>query len=118
MLRFRPLLLVVVAALVASSCASVQELPIPRAQTNFATAEAAFNILIERHVDKPGSAQLLNAALDSVQALLVKLNDPSQTVTKPTFTGSPQSDFAKFASTLNDVLAANPKENAKLVEEQ
>ena len=118
MVRFRPVL-ILVAALLVSSCATVQEqLPIPRAQTNFATAEAAFNILIERHVDKPGSAQLLNAALDAVQALLVKLNDPSPSVTKPTFTGSPQSDFAKFASTLNDVLAANPKEDPKLVEQQ
>ena len=117
MIRFRPAL-ILVAALLVSSCAAVQELPIPRAQTNFATAEAAFNILIERHVDKPTSTQLLNAALDAVQTLLVKMGDPSQTVTKPAFTGSPQSDFAKFASTLNDVLAANPKEDAKLVEQQ
>ncbi|MEA2660622.1 MAG: carboxyl-terminal processing protease [Chloroflexota bacterium] len=117
MIRFRPVLLLV-AALVVSSCAAVQELPIPRATTNFATAEAAFNILIERHVDKPSSQQLLNAALDAVQTLLVKMGDPSQTVTKPTFTGSPQSDFAKFAATLNDVVAANPKEDPKLVEQQ
>jgi carboxyl-terminal processing protease len=117
MIRFRPTL-ILVAALVVSSCAAVQELPIPRAQTNFATAEAAFNILIERHVDKPTSTQLLNAALDAVQTLLVKMGDPSQTVTKPTFTSSPQSDFAKFASTLNEVLAANPKEDPKLVEQQ
>jgi carboxyl-terminal processing protease len=117
MIRFRPTL-ILVAALVVSSCAAVQELPIPRAQTNFATAEAAFNILIERHVDKPTSTQLLNAALDAVQTLLVKMGDPSQTVTKPTFTNSPQSDFAKFASTLNEVLAANPKEDPKLVEQQ
>jgi len=117
MIRFRPAL-ILVAALLVSSCAAVQELPIPRAQTNFATAEAAFNILIERHVDKPTSTQLLNAALDAVQTLLVKMGDPSQTLTKPAFTGSPQSDFAKFASTLNDVLAANPKEDAKLVEQQ
>jgi carboxyl-terminal processing protease len=117
MIRFRPAL-ILVAALLVSSCAAVQELPIPRAQTNFATAEAAFNILVERHVDKPTSTQLLNAALDAVQTLLVKMGDPSQTVTKPAFTGSPQSDFAKFASTLNDVLAANPKEDPKLVEQQ
>jgi carboxyl-terminal processing protease len=118
MIRFRPALLLVFALLV-SSCSAVQvQIPIPAPQTSFATAEAAFNILIERHVDKPGSPQLLNAALDSVQTLLVKMGDPSQTVTKPTFTGSPQSDFAKFASTLTDVLAANPKEDPKLVEEQ
>src|SRR5947207_5047692 len=115
--RFRPGLLLAVALLV-SSCAQIQELPIPRGQTSFATAEAAFNILIERHVDKPGSPQLLNAALDAVQTLLEKMADPAPTVAKPTFTGSPQSDFAKFAATLNDVLKANPKEDPKLVEQQ
>src|SRR5438045_5918784 len=115
--RFRPGLLLAVILLV-SSCAQIQELPIQRGQTSFATAEAAFNILIERHVDKPGSPQLLNAALDAVETLLVKMSDPSQTVAKPAFTGSPQSDFAKFASVLNDVLGANPKEDPKLVEEQ
>jgi carboxyl-terminal processing protease len=118
MIRFRPLGLLLAAALIVSSCTAVQELPIPAASTNFATAEAAFNILIERHVDKPTSTQLLNAALDAVQTLLVKMSDPSQTVTKPTFTGSPASDFAKFAATLNDVVAANPKEDPKLVEQQ
>src|SRR4029077_20275917 len=118
MIRFRLGLLLAV-ALVVSSCSAVQEqIPLPAPTTSFATAEAAFNILIERHVDKPGSPQLLNAALDAVQTLLQKMADPSPTVTKPAFTGSPQSDFAKFASTLTDVLAANPKEDAKLVEEQ
>ena len=117
MVGLRPVFLLV-AALVVSSCAAVQELPLARAQTQFATAEQAFNILIEHHVDKPTSPQLLNAALDSVQTLLQKMNDPSPTVTKPQFTGSPQSDFAKFAATINDVLAANPKEDPKLVEQQ
>jgi len=67
MIRFRPAILLA-AVLVVSSCAAIQELPIPRGQTSFATAEAAFNILIERHVDKPTSTQLLNAALDAVRA--------------------------------------------------
>jgi carboxyl-terminal processing protease len=117
-IRFRPALLLAL-ALVVSSCSAIQnELPIPAATTTFATAEAAFNILIERHVDKPGSPQLLNAALDAVQTLLEKMADPSPTVTKPAFTGNPQSDFAKFAATLADVLKANPKEDPKLVEEQ
>jgi carboxyl-terminal processing protease len=123
MMRFRPLLLLLAATLVVSSCSAIEQLQqqdqtTPRAQTNFATAEAAFNILIERHVDKPSSSQLLNAAVDAVVALLVKLNDPQPTMAKPTFTNSPQSDFAKFAAALNDVLAANPKEDPKLVEQQ
>ncbi|HLZ48775.1 MAG TPA: S41 family peptidase [Candidatus Limnocylindria bacterium] len=123
MMRFRPLVLLLAATLVVSSCSVIEQLQqqdqtTPRAQTNFATAEAAFNILIERHVDKPSSSQLLNAAVDAVVALLVKMNDPQPTMAKPTFTNNPQSDFAKFAAALNDVLAANPKEDPKLVEEQ
>ena len=102
----RALLLVValVGALVVTSCSVAEQLPLPRAQTQFATAEQAFNILVEHHVDKPSSQQLLNAAIDSVQTLLQKMNDPS--------------DFAKFAATLNDVMAANPKEDPKLIEQQ
>ncbi|HEX9495316.1 MAG TPA: S41 family peptidase [Candidatus Limnocylindria bacterium] len=120
MVRFRPALILIAAVLVVSSCTAVQEkLPnVVRPATNFTTAEAAFNILIETHVDKPTSSQLLNAAIDAVVALLVKLNDPSPQMAKPAFTNSPQSDFAKFAAALNDVLAANPKEDPKLVEDQ
>jgi carboxyl-terminal processing protease len=121
MVRFRPLLLLVVAlvvALVVTSCSVAEQLPLPRAQTQFATAEQAFNILIEHHVDKPTSQQLLNAAVDSVQTLLQKMNDPVPTVTTPQFTGNPASDFAKFAATLNDVMAANPKEDPKVIEQQ
>ena len=122
-MRFRPLVLLLAATLAVSSCSAIEQIQqqqdqTPRAQTNFATAEAAFNILIERHVDKPTSSQLLNAAVDAVVALLVKLNDPQPTMAKPTFTNNPQSDFAKFAAALNDVLAANPKEDPKLVEQQ
>jgi carboxyl-terminal processing protease len=117
MVRFRPALLLVF-ALVISSCSAIQELPIARPSTSFPTAEAVFNILIERHVDKPTSTQLLNAAIDAVATLLVKMNDPSPQVAKPTFTNNPQSDFAKFAESLNAVLAANPKEDPKLVEQQ
>ncbi len=117
MVRFRPLLLLLVAVLV-MSCSVAEQLPVPRAQTQFATAEQVFNILIEIHVDKPSSQQLLGAAVDAVQTLLVKMNDPSPTMTKPQFTGSPASDFAKFAASLNDVIAANPKEDPKLLEQQ
>ena len=117
MVRFRPLLLFLVAVFVAS-CSIAEQLPPPRAQTQFATAEQAFNILIEHHVDKPSSQQLLNAATDAVQTLLQKMNDPSPTVTKPQFTGNPASDFAKFAAALNDAIAANPKEDPKLIEQQ
>ncbi|MDP9245591.1 MAG: S41 family peptidase [Chloroflexota bacterium] len=118
MIRMRRGSLLLVLTLILSSCSAIQELPIARPQTSFTTAEAVFNILIERHVDKPTSTQLLNAAIDAVATLLVKMNDPSPQVNKPTFTNSPQSDFAKFAASLNDVIAANPKEDPKLIEQQ
>ncbi len=52
MIHFRPFVLLFAATLVVSSCSAIQQVQqdqgTPRAQTNFATAEAAFNILIER----------------------------------------------------------------------
>ena len=118
MIRFRPRILLLIALLVAASCGAAAQLPLPRAQTQFATAEQAFNILIEHHVDKPSSQLLLDAAVASVQTLLQKNNDPSPTMVKPDFTGNPASDFAKFAASLDNVIAANPKENPTLLEEQ
>ena len=114
MVRFRPALLLIV-SLVVSAC-TISELPVPRSQTQFKTAEAAFHILIERHVDRPGSKQLLDAALDGVQAQLKKDSAPVQTVAHPDFTGSSESDFQKFATTVDQMLQQDPQENATLVE--
>ena len=107
MIRFRPALLLVF-VVVLSSCAAVQEqLPIPAPTTSFGTAEAAFNILIERHVDKPSSTQLLNSAIDAVATLLVKMNDPSPQVAKPTFTKVAPIDLRhEIATTCDAVIEA------------
>ena len=119
MTRSRPILLLLLGALLASACSIVSvdpQAPAARSQSQFRTAEAAFHILIERHVDKPGSPLLLNAALDAVQEKLKKDGAPVATVTHPDFTGSTESDFAKFASTLNDVLKADPQETPTTLE--
>ncbi|MFN2521081.1 MAG: S41 family peptidase [Candidatus Limnocylindria bacterium] len=72
-------------------------------QSSYKTAEAAFHVLLERHVDHPGSEQLLAGALDSVEAQLKKDGIADAKVDRPTFTGSTESDFAKFSETLNVV---------------
>src|SRR5213080_4962771 len=56
-------------AFVAAACslvpAELQRELLP-SNTSYKTAEAAYQVLIERHVDKPTSATLLTGALDGV----------------------------------------------------
>ncbi len=73
-------------------------------RTTFRTAEAAFHVLVERHVDRPGSKQLLSAALDAVEAQLKKDGVASPTVERPQFTGNTESDFSKFSAALDGTL--------------
>jgi len=113
MLRSRAAILLVLAVLV-SAC-SISEQP-PIAPSHFKTAQTAFRILIEIDVNKPGSPQLMNAALDAVQAQLVKDGAPVPTIAHPEFTGNPESDFAKFSASLDTVIATNPAEDATKLE--
>jgi len=113
MMRSRSAILLVLAILL-SAC-SVSEQP-PVASSHFKTAQTAFRILIEIDVNKPGSPQLMNAALDAVQAQLVKDGAPVPTIPHPEFTGNPESDFAKFSAALDTVIAANPAEDATKLE--
>ena len=113
MMRSRPAILLVLAVLV-SAC-SISEQP-PIAPSHFKTAQTAFRILIEIDVNKPGSPQLMNAALDAVQAQLVKDGAPVPTIAHPEFTGNPESDFAKFSASLDTVIATNPAEDATKLE--
>ena len=114
MARFRFALLLIVPLLLACTI-TTEPAPI-RTTTQFRTAESAFHILIDRHVDKPSSQQLLSSALDSVEAQLKKDNAPQQTVTRPEFTGSSESDFQKFAAALDEVLQKAPSESATTLE--
>ncbi|HKY52382.1 MAG TPA: hypothetical protein VJP45_14090, partial [Candidatus Limnocylindria bacterium] len=106
MRRTLPLVLVV---LLASSCgllpADLQHELLP-SQTQYKTAEAAYSVLVERHVDKPTPQQLIPGALDGVTKYLTDSKiDAAPTVDRPTLTGSVWSDFAKLAASLDGVVA-------------
>ena len=117
-LRALPLLLVVV--LVASGCgllpADLQHELLP-SQTQYKTAEAAYSVLVERHVDKPTPQQLIPGALDGVTKYLTDAKiDAAPTVDRPVLTGSVWSDFAKFAGSLDAVVQRYPTADRTLME--
>src|SRR3989440_2675462 len=85
--------------------------------TSYKTAEAAYQVLIERHVDKPSSQKLIEGALTSIQT---EVNKEVPGATFPTdalpLTGSTWSDFAKFSERMDAVMTAVPKADKTLVE--
>lgn len=85
-------------------------------QTPYKTAQEAFSILIDRHVQKPTSTTLVPGAIDGVVKYLKANVDPNATVALPQLTGREWSDFAKLSSTLDGVLATYPKADRTLVE--
>ena len=116
--RSLPLLLAV--ALVASACgllpADLQHELLP-SQTQYKTAEAAYSVLVERHVDKPTPQQLIPGALDGVTKYLTDTKiDAAPTVDRPVLTGSVWSDFAKFAASLDAVVQRYPTADKTLME--
>ncbi len=77
-------------------------------RTDYKTLEAAYHVLLERHVDRPGSEQLLTGALDGADAYLKKPADqkgPScaAQTERPKFTGSTESDLVKASASLDKV---------------
>ncbi len=117
-MRFR-LLPLVLAAVFAASCALVPPevtRQIGGGQSSYRTAEAAFHVLLERHVDRPGSKELLAGALDGVEAQLKRDGIADAKVDRPAFTGSSESDFAKFSETLNAVGQHYAGEKAETLE--
>ena len=114
--RVRALPLLLLIALLAAACTAIVE-PGPRSgASTFKTAEAAFHILIERHVDKPGSPQLLNAALDAAVIQLKKDGVSDPVLTRPELTGSTESDFVKFSAALDGLLQRYPSEKPEALE--
>ena len=116
--RALPLLLTV--AFVASACgllpADLQHELLP-SQTQYKTAEAAYSVLVERHVDKPTPQQLIPGALDGVTKYLTDAKiDAAPTVDRPVLTGSVWSDFAKFAGSLDAVAQRYPTADKTLME--
>src|SRR5207245_5299157 len=86
-MSLRRLPLVLVLAVTALSCSILppdlahELLP---AQTQYTTASAAFQIIIDKHVDKPTSKQLIPGALDGVTKYLQSANiDANPVVDRP-----------------------------------
>ncbi|HEY3189927.1 MAG TPA: S41 family peptidase, partial [Solirubrobacteraceae bacterium] len=79
--------------------------------TAYRTAEAAYQVLIERHVDKPSSKTLLTGALSGVAEEAKKEGAAADTLPAAplNLTGSTWSDFAKFSDRLDAIVAGNPK---------
>jgi carboxyl-terminal processing protease len=119
-MALRRLSLALLLAIVATGCSILppelahELLP---SQTQYATASAAYQIIIDKHVDKPTSRTLIPGALDGVVAYLKSSSiDASPVVTRPDLTGSEWSDFAKLSASLDDVLARYPAAKKDLVE--
>jgi carboxyl-terminal processing protease len=81
-------------------------------RTEYKTLEAAYHVLLERHVDKPGSELLLTGAVSGAQTYLKKPTDqkgpncPAVTIDKPAFTGSTESDLVKTGEAFDKAAAA------------
>ena len=86
-------------------------------QTQYATASAAYDIILDKHVDKPSSKVIIPGAVDGVIAYLKRENiDANPVVDRPDLTGSRFSDFAKLSASLDGVLARYPTAKKELVE--
>ena len=119
-MSLRRLTLALALSVVATACsilpAELQRELLP-AQTQFTTASAAFQIIIDKHVDKPRSTTLIPGALDGVVAYLKRENiDANPVVDRPALTGSEWSDFAKLAASLDAVLQRYPAVKKELLE--
>lgn len=119
MIRLRTFLPLI--AFLAAACslvpAELQRELLP-SNTSYKTAEAAYQVLIERHVDKPTSLTLLTGALDSVviEAKKEGASEGALPSAAPSFTGSTWSDFAKFSDRLDAIAAATPNGDKTLLE--
>src|SRR3954466_3898567 len=86
-------------------------------QTQYATASAAFDIILDKHVDKPSSKDIIPGALDGVVAYLKRENiDQNPVIDRPDITGSRFSDFSKLSASLDAVLTRYPSAKKDLVE--
>src|SRR5437879_10368232 len=86
--------------------------------TSHQTAEAAYQVLSERHVDKPTSTTLITGALDGAvtEAKKEGATDSVLPSSSLNLTGSTWSDFSKFSDRLDAIVAATPKADKTLLE--
>lgn len=123
--RLRCIVAIQLFAIVLGACqvlpADVAKQIVPE-RTDFRTLEAAYHVLIERHVDRPGSEQLLAGALDGAEAYLKKPADQkgagctTAKVERPTLTGSTESDLVKAGEALNKAAATCTTADKTLLE--
>jgi carboxyl-terminal processing protease len=113
---FAPLLAVALLTACSLVPAELQRELLP-SNTSYKTAEAAYQVLIERHVDKPSSTVLLEGALTGATTEVQKEAPNASFPNGPLgLTGSTWSDFAKFSDRLDAVLKAVPSADHTLVE--
>ncbi len=117
-LRRLPFVFALAAVAVACSIlpAELQRELLP-AQTQYKTAEAAFQVLIDKHVDRPQSTALIPGALDSITNYLkAQKIDANPIVDRPALTGSAWSDFAKLSASMDATIARYPAAKRDLLE--
>jgi carboxyl-terminal processing protease len=119
-MTLRRLPLALVLALFAVSCSILPpELAreLAPTQTQYATLQAAYQIIIDKHVDKPTSKQLIPGTLDGVEKWLKGQGvADAPIVERPDLTGSEWSDFAKLSASLDAVLTRYPTVKKDLLE--
>lgn len=112
------LILASLVALVLGACSIIPEdvtSQLTPARTEYKTLEAAYHVLLERHVDRPGSQQLLTGALDGAESYVTKpeaekgAGCATLTIGRPSLTGSAESDLVKTSEALDKAAAACPK---------
>ncbi len=112
---YRRFSLAIVALLAAAACQVVPPdvaKQIAPDRTDYKTLEAAYHVLLERHVDVPTPSKLLNGALDGADEYLAKAANEKGagcagiTSQRPTFTESTESDLVKASAALDGALKA------------
>lgn len=112
--RLRALPVVALALLLAACSVLPQDIgsQIIPTRTDYKTLEAAYHVLLERHVDRPGPQKLLTGAMDGADDYLRKSPDEKGAgcanvrVARPELTGASESDLLKFSGALNAAAGA------------
>lgn len=117
-------ILLLVAAFIANAC---QVIPDDLSQqiaprTEYKTTEAAFHVLLERHVDRPTSQSLATGAIEGAELYLqTSLGQDgggceSLTIERPELTGSSESDLVKLSQAFDTALEECPTGVKELLE--
>ena len=109
------MLLATLLALVLGACSVLPQdigAQIVPTRTDFKTLEAAYHVLLERHVDRPGPQQLLTGAIEGAEGYLQKTTEEkgagcaTVAIERPELTGSSESDLLKLSGALEEAAKA------------